>query len=160
MSMANFFITQENYFDRIVVPTSFFKRLHHGDQSGDQRGVLKQHGRHEDEKRFDLVVRVASEQRASLEDVQHLLLPVPAPMDGVVITIVTEEGQTVNAAQSAPTILKLADLDTMTVKAQISEADLDQVQAGQSRFTILGDRTNPSEGVLRAIEPAPESGEQ
>ena len=36
-----------------------------------------------------------------------------APMDGVVIAIVTEEGQTVVSAQSAPTILKLADLDTL-----------------------------------------------
>ena len=81
-----------------------------------------------------------------------------APMDGVVIAIVTEEGQTVNAAQSAPTILKLADLDTMTVKAQISEADVIRVQAGQkSRFTILGEPDKSFEGVLRAIEPAPES---
>ena len=47
-----------------------------------------------------------------------------APMDGTVVAIVAPEGQTVNAVQAAPTIVKLADLETMTVKAQISEADI------------------------------------
>ena len=81
-----------------------------------------------------------------------------APMDGVVIAIVTEEGQTVVSAQSAPTILKLADLDTMTVKAQISEADVIRVRPGQAtRFTVLGEPDREYHGVMRAIEPAPES---
>ena len=83
---------------------------------------------------------------------------ISAPMDGVVIAIVTEEGQTVVSSQSAPTILKLADLDTMTVKAEISEADVIRVQPGQAtRFTILGDPDTEYQGVMRAIEPAPES---
>ncbi|BDV44002.1 drug-efflux protein [Geotalea uraniireducens] len=83
---------------------------------------------------------------------------IAAPMDGVVITIVTEEGQTVNSAQTAPTILKLADLDTITVKAQISEADITRVRPGQTAyFTILGDSDTRHYGRLRAIEPAPDS---
>ncbi|MEY3461479.1 MAG: hypothetical protein RLZZ03_1132, partial [Pseudomonadota bacterium] len=62
-----------------------------------------------------------------------------APMDGVVVAIVTQQGQTVNANQSAPTIIKLALLDTITVKAQISEADVVRVKPGQKvYFTILG----------------------
>jgi macrolide-specific efflux system membrane fusion protein len=78
-----------------------------------------------------------------------------APMDGVVIGIVTEEGQTVVSAQSAPTILKLANLDTITVKAQISEADVTRVRPGQKvYFTILGDPDTRHYGTLRAIEPA------
>ncbi len=81
-----------------------------------------------------------------------------APMDGVVIGIVTEEGQTVNSAQTAPTILKLANLGTMTVKAEISEADVIKVKPGQKvYFTILGDPDTRHYGVLRAIEPATEA---
>ncbi|MRR33825.1 macrolide transporter subunit MacA [bacterium] len=81
-----------------------------------------------------------------------------APMDGVVIGIVTEEGQTVNSAQAAPTILKLANLDTMTVKAEISEADVIKVKPGRKvYFTILGDPDTRHFGVLRAIEPATEA---
>ncbi|KAG0188993.1 hypothetical protein DFQ28_004026 [Apophysomyces sp. BC1034] len=81
-----------------------------------------------------------------------------APMDGKVVAIVTQEGQTVIAQQQAPVILKLADLDTMTVKAQVSEADVIHVHPGQSAyFTILGEPDKRYYGTLRAIEPAPQN---
>ncbi len=81
-----------------------------------------------------------------------------APMDGTVVAIVTEEGQTVNANQSAPTIVKLAKLDTMTIKAQISEADVMKVEEGQKvYFTTLGDSEKKRYATLRQVEPAPES---
>lgn len=58
-------------------------------------------------------------------------------MDGIVIAVVTQQGQTVNSSQSAPTIIKLARLDVMTIKAQISEADITRISPGQkARFTI------------------------
>lgn len=81
-----------------------------------------------------------------------------APMDGVVISIVTEEGQTVVSAQTATTILKLADLGTITVKAKISEADVIRVKPGQVvYFTTLGDSDTRHYGILRAIEPGPDT---
>lgn len=81
-----------------------------------------------------------------------------APMDGVVISIVTEEGQTVVSAQTATTILKLADLGTITVKAKISEADVIRVRPGQPvYFTTLGDSDTRHYGILRAIEPGPDT---
>ncbi len=83
---------------------------------------------------------------------------ITAPMDGVVVAVVTKEGQTVNAAQSTPTIVKLAQLDTMTVKAEVSEADVVHVHPGQKvYFTILGEPDHRYEAVLRSIEPAPDS---
>lgn len=83
---------------------------------------------------------------------------ITAPMDGVVVAIVTKEGQTVNAAQEAPTIVKVAQLDVMTVKAEISEADVVRVKPGQRvHFTILGEPDQSYEATLRSIEPAPES---
>ncbi|RQS62995.1 macrolide transporter subunit MacA [Burkholderia sp. Bp8963] len=81
-----------------------------------------------------------------------------APMDGEVVAIVTQEGQTVIAQQQAPVILKLADLDTMTVKAQVSEADVVRVHSGQiAYFTILGEPDKRYYGKLRTIEPAPQN---
>lgn len=81
-----------------------------------------------------------------------------SPMDGKVVAIVTKEGQTVNSFQIAPTIIKVAQVDTMTVKAQISEADVTRVRPGQKvYFTILGDPDKRYHGMLRAIEPAPDS---
>ena len=83
---------------------------------------------------------------------------VVAPIDGTVVAIVAPEGQTVNAVQAAPTIVKLADLETMTVKAQISEADVTRVHPGQKvYFTTLGNPAHRYQAILRAIEPAPES---
>jgi len=79
-----------------------------------------------------------------------------APMDGEVVALVAQEGQTVISEQQAPVILKLADLDTMTVKAQVSEADVLRVAPGQPvYFTILGDPDTRHKGKLRAVEPAP-----
>lgn len=81
-----------------------------------------------------------------------------APIDGTIVAIVTEEGQTVNANQSAPTIVKLAQLDNMTIKAQISEADVMKVEKGQTvYFTTLGNNEKKHYATLRQIEPAPES---
>jgi membrane fusion protein, macrolide-specific efflux system len=81
-----------------------------------------------------------------------------APIDGTVVALVVKEGQTVNAVQSAPTIVKLATLDVMTVSAQISEADVIKVHPGQTAyFTILGNADKRYYGKLRSIEPAPES---
>jgi macrolide-specific efflux system membrane fusion protein len=81
-----------------------------------------------------------------------------APMDGTIVAVVTEEGQTVNANQSAPTIVMLAQLQQMTVSAQISEADVEKVTSGQDvYFTTLGDTNTRHYAKLRAVAPAPES---
>ena len=80
-----------------------------------------------------------------------------APIDGDVVSINTLEGQTVVASFQVPTLMKLADLSTMTVKAQVSEADVVRVKAGQPvYFTILGDPDTRYHGTLRAVQPSPE----
>jgi macrolide-specific efflux system membrane fusion protein len=83
---------------------------------------------------------------------------ITAPIDGTVVAIVTEEGQTVNANQSAPTIVKLAKLQTMTIKAQVSEADVMRINKGLPvYFTTLGEPDKKIYASLRAVEPAPDS---
>ncbi|CAB3731933.1 Macrolide export protein MacA [Achromobacter deleyi] len=81
-----------------------------------------------------------------------------SPIDGIVVAVVTKEGQTVNSFQSAPTIIKVAQVATMTIKAQISEADVTRVKPGLPvYFTILGEPDQRYQATLRAVEPAPES---
>lgn len=83
---------------------------------------------------------------------------ITAPIDGTVLAIGAQEGQTVNATQSTPTIVVLGDLDTMTIRAEISEADVVRVEPGQEvYFTILGEPDRRFHARLRSIEPAPES---
>jgi macrolide-specific efflux system membrane fusion protein len=83
---------------------------------------------------------------------------ITAPIDGEVIAIVTQEGQTIVSSQTAPVILILANLDTMTVRAKISEADVVRIKPGMPiHFTVLGAPDKSYVSRLRAVEPAPES---
>ncbi len=83
---------------------------------------------------------------------------IAAPMDGVVVAVETDEGQTLVSSQSAPTLLILADLNTMTVKALISEADVVRVKPDMPvTFSILGDPDTIYKSKLKSVDPAPES---
>ena len=80
-----------------------------------------------------------------------------APMSGTVVSLDVRVGQTLNANQSTPILMRIADLATMTVRAQVSEADVMRLEPGmQAYFTTLGDRTRRWEGTLRQILPTPE----
>jgi len=81
---------------------------------------------------------------------------ITAPMGGEVVSISLLEGQTLNANQQAPNILRLADISTVTVWAQVSEADIVRVKPGQDvYFTVLGDSRRWN-GKVRQILPTPE----
>ncbi|WP_425603848.1 efflux RND transporter periplasmic adaptor subunit [Stenotrophomonas mori] len=83
---------------------------------------------------------------------------ITAPIDGTVVAVVAEEGRTVNAMQSAPTIVKLARLDLVTVNAEISEADVVKITPGMPvYFTILGQPDRKYRATLRTVNPAPAS---
>ncbi len=61
-----------------------------------------------------------------------------SPIDGVVIDRAVDEGQTVNASQSAPTLFIIAeDLGRMKVETAIDEADIGLIRQGQAvEFTV------------------------
>jgi membrane fusion protein, macrolide-specific efflux system len=79
-----------------------------------------------------------------------------APMSGTVVSITARQGQTLNTNQQAPTILRIADLSTMTVQTQVSEADVSKLHAGMNAyFTTLGGQGRRWYGTLRKVEPTP-----
>jgi macrolide-specific efflux system membrane fusion protein len=79
-----------------------------------------------------------------------------APMTGTVTAIPAKEGQTLNANQQAPVILTIADLSTMTVSTQVSEADVSKLRLGMDAyFTTLGNANRRYSGKLRQILPTP-----
>ncbi|WP_416384730.1 efflux RND transporter periplasmic adaptor subunit [Serratia marcescens] len=81
---------------------------------------------------------------------------ITAPIDGEVLGIVTQEGQTIVSSQSAPTILVMADVDTMMVHTRISENDILQVKTGQPLwFYVAADPRRRYEGAMGAIQQAP-----
>lgn len=98
--------------------------------------------------------------RLSVKDAELALerTRIVSPVHGTVVAVVANEGSTVNASQSTPTIVKIADLENMTVRAAISEADVIGVRAGMpARFTLQGGEMRPFEAELAYVEPAPAS---
>ena len=80
---------------------------------------------------------------------------ITAPMDGTVISVPVSEGQTVNANQTTPTIVTIADLSKMKIKPEISEGDITKVKAGQEvSFTILSDNQTVYHSVIDSVDPA------
>lgn len=80
-----------------------------------------------------------------------------APMAGTVVSLTARQGQTLNANQQAPIILRIADLSVMTVQAQVSEADVVRLTRGmQAYFTTLGNADKRWYGTLDRILPTPQ----
>ena len=80
---------------------------------------------------------------------------ITAPMDGTVVSVPVSEGQTVNANQTTPTIVTIADLSKMKIKPEISEGDITKVKAGQEvSFTILSDNQTVYHSVIDSVDPA------
>ncbi|MDP9142750.1 MAG: efflux RND transporter periplasmic adaptor subunit [Pseudomonadota bacterium] len=81
-----------------------------------------------------------------------------APMDGTVVSQTSLQGQTINASQSAPVIVQIANLDVMTVWAKVAEADVGRVTPGMSAyFTTLGMPGQRLVGAVRQVQPTPET---
>lgn len=79
-----------------------------------------------------------------------------APMSGTVVSITSRQGQTLNANQVAPTVLRIADLSTMTVQAQVSEADIGKLETGMRvYFTTFGSGGKRWYSTLSRVEPTP-----
>lgn len=80
-----------------------------------------------------------------------------APMDGTVVSLTAQQGQTLNASQTTPLILRIADLATMTVWTQVSEADVPRLKLDmEAYFTTLGDQEHRWQGKLLQILPTPD----
>ncbi|MGI6657167.1 MAG: efflux RND transporter periplasmic adaptor subunit [Desulfobulbus sp.] len=79
---------------------------------------------------------------------------ITAPLDGVVVAVIVDEGQTVNANQTTPTIAQVADLRAMENSIEISEGDIGAVKVGMPvSFTILSLPDTPFQGRITSLDP-------
>ena len=100
------------------------------------------------------------EANSSLDEAQTNLgyTKIYAPMDGTVVSQTSREGQTLNANQSAPVIVQIANLDVMTVRAQVAEADIQKISVGMPvYFTVLGSQDRKWNAKVRQILPTPDT---
>lgn len=79
---------------------------------------------------------------------------ITAPLDGTIVSVPVDEGQTVNANQTTPTIVQIADLDKMEIKIEISEGDITAVKPGMPiTYTILSNPETEYNATLTSIDP-------
>ena len=80
-----------------------------------------------------------------------------SPISGVVINKEVEEGQTVAASFSTPTLFTIAnDLTQMQVEADVDEADIGMVRVGQPvRFTVDAFPRDTFQGTVKQIRLEP-----
>jgi membrane fusion protein, macrolide-specific efflux system len=109
----------------------------------------------------DLRGQTATLNRLQAELVQRRLrlgyTAITAPMNGTVVNLPVQEGQTVTAIQVTPVMVTLADLDEITVRARVPEADIGLVRPGQkASFVTLAGEAQRHEGHVRVIQPIPE----
>ena len=99
------------------------------------------------------ILQIESSLRA--EEANLDFTRIHAPMDGTVVNIIAKQGQTLNANQQAPTILQIADLTVMTLKAEVSESDVMRLEPNMEvYFKTLG-RDKRWYSKLDKIEPTP-----
>ncbi|TKX32723.1 efflux RND transporter periplasmic adaptor subunit [Campylobacter aviculae] len=80
---------------------------------------------------------------------------ITAPMDGIIINVAVDEGQTVNANQNTPTIVRIANLDEMEVRMEIAEADVSKIKVGtELNFSLLNDPQKTYQAKIASIDPA------
>ena len=79
---------------------------------------------------------------------------ITAPRDGTVVSVQVEEGQTVNANQTTPTIVNIADLSHVKMKMQIAEGDITKIKVGTPvEYSILSEPTNKFQTTVSSIDP-------
>ncbi|MGF6691510.1 macrolide-specific efflux system membrane fusion protein [Metapseudomonas resinovorans] len=79
-----------------------------------------------------------------------------APLSGTVVALDARVGQTLNALEQTPLVMRIARLSPMTVWAQVSEADIGRVKPGMTAyFTTLGGEGRRWQGKVRQILPVP-----
>lgn len=110
------------------------------------------------ESNFTQLQKQIAQSRSTLssEETQLEFTRIYAPIAGTVVSIDMNEGRTLNASQQAPTIMRIADLSTMTVETEISEADIGNLETGMDiYFTTLSGGNRRWFGKLRQILPTP-----
>ena len=79
---------------------------------------------------------------------------ITAPRDGIIVSVQVEEGQTVNANQTTPTIVKIADLSYVKMKMQIAEGDITKIKVGTPvEYSILSEPTKKFQTTVSSIDP-------
>jgi len=72
-----------------------------------------------------------AEAQVKYQEAQFQKSYIRSPISGTVVTLAQQEGETVAAGLSAPTLIEVVDLNRLQVNAYVDETDIGQVRVGQ-----------------------------
>ena len=98
-----------------------------------------------------------ADSRVSNAEIDLSRTEIRAPVDGFVLDRRIEQGQAVNAVQSAPTLFVVtSDLDEVFIEAAVSEADIGRIDPEMNvRFSVDAFPAQYFQGEIEAIRRAP-----
>lgn len=110
--------------------------------------------RFEEDRKQALAEITRARSALSNAEVQLSYATIAAPIDGVIASVATQEGETVAAGMQAPTFVTIIDLDRLQVDAYVDEVDIGKVQPGQEAlFTVDTFPGREFKGQVTAIYP-------
>ena len=121
--------------------------------AADQAMELARAGYQEDLKQATAEIDRAKAALANAK-VQFSYATITAPIDGVIASVATQEGETVAAGLNAPTFVTIIDLGRLQVDTFVDEVDIGKVQVGQkAMFTVDTFPDREFKGRVSAIYP-------
>lgn len=95
-----------------------------------------------------------AEANAEVAKVQLSYTSIYALTSGVIASVSTQEGETVNAGMSAPTFVNIIDLSRLEVQVYVDETDIGKIEVGQeASFTVDTYSDTEFTGIVIAIYP-------
>ncbi|HBE41486.1 MAG TPA: efflux RND transporter periplasmic adaptor subunit [Bacteroidales bacterium] len=95
-----------------------------------------------------------AEANAEVAKVQLSYTSIYALTSGVIASVSTQEGETVNAGFSAPTFVNIIDLTRLEVQVYVDETDIGKIEVGQEAvFTVDTYSDTDFKGTVTAIYP-------
>jgi macrolide-specific efflux system membrane fusion protein len=95
-----------------------------------------------------------AEANTEVAKVQLSYTSIYALTSGVIASVSTQEGETVNAGLSAPTFVNIIDLSRLEVQVYVDETDIGKIKTGQEvSFTVDTYSDTGFTGIVKAIYP-------
>ncbi|MFK0380230.1 efflux RND transporter periplasmic adaptor subunit [Pandoraea sp. NPDC090278] len=86
-------------------------------------------------------------------EVSRTFTRITSPINGEVLAVNAQYGQTIVSAQSSPTLMVVGNIEKMRVRARVSEVDVIDIKPGmRAFFTVTGAPQRTYEGKLLRIE--------
>ncbi|MFC6269677.1 efflux RND transporter periplasmic adaptor subunit [Frigoriflavimonas asaccharolytica] len=142
-------------YDNAVTQSNYTKTIYNRQQSLYKSQVISRSDMEQSMYEYQTAQGLVTQRLSDLQSTRTNLsyANIYSPINGVVLSKAIDEGQTVAASLSTPTLFTIAkDLEQMQVEANVDEADIGEVKQGQRvTFTVDAYLGETFEGVVTQV---------